>query len=376
MFFRFLDLRAKEPDFNVVVEGVWNVEVQGSPMWRAYKKEESFWKQKSAVKWFVEGEVNSRFFHSIVKGRKKRLSLKKMRRDDGNWIEEEKEIAKEAVSFFQKQFTKDSYVNNFSALNCIRKLIDEANNVMLNAVPTMEELKGVIPKAITHTCLIYCLRLSAYSLSKLTSPNQIGFIKGRSITDNIMMTQDIVHNITKPSPRGNFVLKLHMTKAYDGVSWEYLFHVLREMGFSECWIESVWRLMSNVWYSININGVRYGFFKSSRGIKQGDPLSPSLFVIGAEILSRLIDSLLESNFISYSANKNGPHVTHLYYAADTILFSSCDYAYLRQMMTNPRVYEQVSGQLVNKEKSGFYVTLHDVAPTMNDIRIITGLSQC
>ncbi|XP_016435434.1 uncharacterized protein LOC107761696 [Nicotiana tabacum] len=146
------------------VERAWNVEVQGSPMWRfhlklkntckklsewsrssignifekvikmeekvreleekiindntdmnrgelnhansllirAYKKEESFWKQKSGVKWFVQGEVNSRFFHSIIKGRKKRLSLKKIRGNDGNWIEGEEEIAKESVFYFQK----------------------------------------------------------------------------------------------------------------------------------------------------------------------------------------------------------------------------------------------------------------------------------
>lgn len=78
--------------------------------------------------------------------------------------------------------------------------------------------------------------------------------------------------------------------------------------------------MSNVWYSVNINGVRHGFFKSSRGIKQGDPFSPSLFIIGAYLLSRLMDILLESDFISYSVDKNGPDITNLCYADDTILF--------------------------------------------------------
>lgn len=58
------------------------------------------------------------------------------------------------------------------------------------------------------------------------------------------------------------------------------------MGFSDYRISMIWKLMINIWYSININGRRYRFFKSNRGIKQGNPLSPSLFVISAELLSR------------------------------------------------------------------------------------------
>lgn len=92
-------------------------------------------------------------------------------------------------------------------------------------------------------------------MQKLVSPNQTGFIKGRSITKNIMLTQDMVHNIAKPSSGGNVILKLDMAKVYDKVLWEYLCQVLRQMGFSESWIDMVWRLMTNAWYSININGV-------------------------------------------------------------------------------------------------------------------------
>lgn len=262
-----------------------------------------------------------------------------------------------------------------------------------------------IPKAITHTCLtlfpkVDCpqsftelrpISLSNFSckiiskmmnqrlsplMQKLVSPNQTGFIKGRSITENIMPTQDMVHNITKPSPYGNVVLKLDMAKAYDRVSWEYLCQVLRQMGFSEDWIESVWRLISNVWYSVNINGVRHGFFKSSRGIKQGDPISPSLFVIGAELLSRLMDSLVNSDFIPYAVDTKGPTITHLCYADDTIVFSSCESVSLELMMAKLAAYEQVSGQLVNKRKSGFYATFQDEDPRINDIRRITGFSPC
>lgn len=182
-YFRFLDFWTGEVNFKNMVEQAWEVEVHGSPMWRfhlklkhtckklsewsktkigkifdqvkelegkvadkeanlvadnsdmnrpalnqanallirAYKKEESFWRQKSGVKWFVEGEVNSKNFHSVVNGRKKRLTMKKMRREDGNSVEGDEEVSKEAISFFQKQFTRENFGIDLSAMSGIPK---------------------------------------------------------------------------------------------------------------------------------------------------------------------------------------------------------------------------------------------------------------
>ncbi|XP_075102298.1 uncharacterized protein LOC142177456 [Nicotiana tabacum] len=111
---------------------------------RAYKNEESIWKQKSRIKWFVEGKVNSKFFHSIVKGRRKRLTIKKIKLNDNNWIERDDHIANEAASFFQNQFTREYTDSNFSILNCIPKVINEIDNADLTTNPTMEELKAIV----------------------------------------------------------------------------------------------------------------------------------------------------------------------------------------------------------------------------------------
>lgn len=111
---------------------------------RAYKKEEPFWKQQSGVKWCVEDEVNSKFFHSVVNGRKKRLTLKKMKKDDDDWIEGDDDIANKAVDFFQKQFTREEQYPDFSILNCIPKLITDKDNNMLTATPTMDEVQVIV----------------------------------------------------------------------------------------------------------------------------------------------------------------------------------------------------------------------------------------
>lgn len=113
-----------------------------------------------------------------------------------------------------------------------------------------------------------CLRLASI-LPNLISDNQSGFVKGRSISENIMLAQEIIHGIKKPKDGDNVLIKLDMTKAYDRVSWSYTCLVLRKMGFGEMFIDMVWRIMSNNWYSVIINGNRHGFFRSTKGSQAG-----------------------------------------------------------------------------------------------------------
>ncbi|XP_059290876.1 uncharacterized protein LOC132044416 [Lycium ferocissimum] len=120
-------------------------------------------------------------------------------------------------------------------------------------------------------------------ITSLISPNQSGFVKGRSIFENILLTQEIVSDIRIRGKPANVVIKLDMAKAYDRVSWKYLLHVLRRMGFAEHLINLIRSLISNNWYSILLNGQATGFFKSTRGVKQGDPLSPALFLLSTEL---------------------------------------------------------------------------------------------
>lgn len=91
-------------------------------------------------------------------------------------------------------------------------------------------------------------------LPKLISPNQSEFIKGRSISENILLAQEIIGDINKRNKHTNVVVKLDMGKVYDRVSWVFLTKVLRKFSFSKIIIDMVWRLISNNWYSICING--------------------------------------------------------------------------------------------------------------------------
>nr|XP_027086510.1 uncharacterized protein LOC113708247 [Coffea arabica] len=210
-------------------------------------------------------------------------------------------------------------------------------------------------------------------LPRIISPQQSGFVRGRLISDNFLLAQELLSNIGRTSRNADVALKLDMSKAYDRVSWMFLTMVLRRFGFREQWIDRIWRLVSNVWFSVLINGASVGFFKSTRGLRQGDPLSPGLFIIGAEVLSRSLNQLVEHReFKCFSVPRGCPMITHLSYADDVLVFSGASSASLRCVMQIIGKYEAVSGQEINVQKSGFMVHAKLPSQCVARIRRVTG----
>ncbi|XP_075086398.1 putative mitochondrial protein AtMg01250 [Nicotiana tabacum] len=116
------------------------------------------------------------------------------------------------------------------------------------------------------------------------------------------------------------------------------------MRFAERFIGWVFGIISNNWYPVLINGQPFDFFKSTRGVKQGDPLSPTLFILAAEALSRGLNALhLNLYFCGFVLPNSSPNINHLTYADDTIIFSSSDTTSLRLIMEFLAKYEATSG---------------------------------
>ena len=116
-------------------------------------------------------------------------------------------------------------------------------------------------------------------------------------------------------------IKLDMSKAYDRVEWSYLESVMRRVGFTERWIKLLMLCVKTVSYSILVNGEPKGMIKPTRGIRQGDPLSPFLFLFCTEGLNGLITKAGEKGDIKgYALCRNSPRLTHLFFADDSLLF--------------------------------------------------------
>jgi hypothetical protein len=152
-------------------------------------------------------------------------------------------------------------------------------------------LCNVIYKMISK-CLVNRLRPM---LQEIISPNQSAFIPGRLITDNALIAFECIHSLQKSSDRkGKFgAYKLDLAKAYDRVDWNYLEGILEKLGFARQWIEWVMTCVKTVQYSVRFNGEILESFRPSRGLRQGDPLSPYLFLFVADGLSRLLQEEID-----------------------------------------------------------------------------------
>ncbi|XP_027171434.1 uncharacterized protein LOC113771000 [Coffea eugenioides] len=189
-------------------------------------------------------------------------------------------------------------------------------------------------------------------LPALISPWQTGFVPGRGISDNILLAQELALDLDRRLKEPNLIFKLDMEKAYDRVEWPFLLFMLRQFGLSEQVVDLCYRTFSNAWFSVLINGEPSGYFKSSRGVRQGDSLSPALFLFVAEFLGRGIHNLFlekESRFYVSA----GSRVPYLAFADDILIFTRCSSDALTAIRQFLEHYQTWSGQKVNVGKSSF-----------------------
>ncbi|XP_073154233.1 uncharacterized protein [Henckelia pumila] len=212
-------------------------------------------------------------------------------------------------------------------------------------------------------------------VGRLISQNQSGFVPGRMIADNILLAQELTHSLNLPSRGGNVILKLDMAKAYDRVQWSFLLDVLRQFGFFEQVVRMVRACISFCKFSVNINGTPASFFGSARGLRQGDPLSPLLFILGAEYLSRGLDRLfLQNPDLRYRSGCN-LSISHLAYADDVIIFANGGSRGMQCLKDFLAHYENCSGQLVNVAKSSMIFPSGCSARRRSRLLRITGFAE-
>ena len=150
-------------------------------------------------------------------------------------------------------------------------------------------------------------------------------------------------------------LKLDMSKAYDRVKWSFLEKVFLKMGFQESWVVLVMECITTVTYSILVNGEPKGLITPSRGLRQGDPFSPYLFLFCAEGLNAIFQKAAENGEIQgFSICINGPKLTHLFFADDCLLFCRSTLEECEKIQELLACYEEASGQMVNKDKTTLF----------------------
>ncbi|XP_027121672.1 uncharacterized protein [Coffea arabica] len=147
-------------------------------------------------------------------------------------------------------------------------------------------------------------------------------------------------------------VKLDMSKAYDRVEWRFLESIMQKMGFHHKWCNWIMECVRTVSFSFNINGEVKEYVTPTRGIRQGDPLSPYLFLLCSEGFSNLIRQAAASRKISgLKISRNGPSITHLFFADDSLIFCKATKDQAMELMRVLQEYALGSGQVINLEKS-------------------------
>jgi len=182
---------------------------------------------------------------------------------------------------------------------------------------------------------------------------ELPFVKDRHILDLVLIASKCLDSRIKPGIPG-VLCKLDITKAFDHINWKFLLYMLKRCGFGEKWVSWISRCISSVRFPVLVNGSPFGLFNSSRGLRQGDPLSPFLFVVVKEALSKMFSVTVDNGHLSgFSVGSRllMVNISHLLFADDTLVFCEANPSHLRYLRVLLLCFEAVSSLKVNLARS-------------------------
>ncbi|GJS76384.1 RNA-directed DNA polymerase, eukaryota [Tanacetum coccineum] len=389
--------------------------------------------QKAKIRWAIEGDENSKYFHAIINKKRANLSVKGIM-VDGDWIVDPdlvkqefrnhfadrfqdpgprrgcinfpfpKRLSNDQVSeleapisnddirtavwgcgvdkspgpdgftfeFFRKFWTvigpdfciavKWFFEHGGFAIGCnssfvtlIPKVLDPKTVSDFRPISLIGSLYKVVTK-------ILATRLSLV-ISDLISDVQTAFLPNRQILDGPFIINEVLSRC-KFKKQQAMIFKVDFAKAYDSVRWDFLDDVLSSFGFGSRWRSWVRGSLSSGKASILVNGSPTSEFHFYRGLKQGDPLAPFLFLLIMEALHLSFSRALEAGIFSGYKIDSSTTLSHLFYADDAVFIGEWSHSNLRGIMNILRCFSFLSGMSINIQKSHLLgVSIPDVSVT-------------
>ncbi|XP_074323028.1 uncharacterized protein LOC141659976 [Apium graveolens] len=259
--------------------------------------------------------------------------------------------------------------------------LNDTTLVLIPKKENAEKLTDLRPIALCNVLYKILAKVLANQLKVILpgviSENQTAFVPGRNISDNVLVAFELLHHMKRKNrgSEGEVALKLDISKAYDRVRWDYLKNRMKDMGFSERWVKWIMLCVRSVSYMVNFNGQLVGPIIPRRGLRQGDPLSPYLFLFCVEGLSHLINNAVEGGSITGSQiAANAPKTTHLLFADDSFLFFKATEGEAVEVRNLLNKYESNSRQAVNYQKSGIFSSANVRMDKQVEIKRTLGVS--
>lgn len=265
--------------------------------------------------------------------------------------------------FYQQHWDIVGPIVSKAVMDCLNEKEDlvQINSTLVTLIPKVKEPRLVSDFRPISLCNVLYKVISKVLINRLKpilplliNVTQSAFVPGRLITDNALIAYECLHHLRsmKGGKRCYITMKLDMSKAYDRVEWRFIEKMLLRLGFRNQWVNKVMRCVTSVRYSFQINGQPYGDITPSRGLRQGDPLSPYLFLICAEGFSALLRQAEERrDILGLKIARSAPPISHLFFADDSMIIFQASQRSLQSIGSIFSLYSNCSGQMINYSKS-------------------------
>ncbi|XP_021727191.1 uncharacterized protein LOC110694325 [Chenopodium quinoa] len=307
----------------------------------------AFWRQRMKTNEVKFGDCPTFIMYRRVKQRQARNSILTMKDDNGAWVDDLNKIEEMILTSIQSTYNLSQGDNKGEEIDLLLRQLDipqllEEGKIWLN-----REFSDNLPcsksPGLDGVTIEACNLISEY---------QHAFIPRRYMEDNVILSHELIHLINSKKGSNFTAVKIDMSKAYDRVDWLFFLKVLRAYGFSNHWIRMISQCVSTVSFKTVINRKVLGHFAPKCGLRQGDPLSPYLFIFCMDILSRMLSLAEEINqFRGLKVLRSSPSISHLFFADDAMLFFKADKESCSCIFDILQRFGKASGQQLNLQKS-------------------------
>ncbi|GJV57301.1 RNA-directed DNA polymerase, eukaryota [Tanacetum coccineum] len=350
--------------------------------------------QKAKIRWSIEGDENSKYFHGILNSKRSQLAILEQVEELENFISyDEIKIAvweyginkspgpdRFTFEFFQKywKIMGQDIVAAVTEFVSTGKFPPGCNSTFIALIPKIHDakiIKDFRPISLIGSIYKIIAKILANRLilviPDLINEVQTAFFPNRQILDGPFILNELI-SWCKHKKVNAMIFKVDFEKAFDSVRWDYLDDILKSFGFGDTWRSWISGCLNSAKGSVLINGSPTSEFQFHKGLKQGDLLSPFLFILVMESLHRSFSRLMEASLFKGISINNSLSISHLFYADDAVFVSEWNISNIKTIVNVLNYFFMALGLKINLHKS----TLSGIGISKAETDLATSIVGC